>query len=82
MKTICSYVYTRLAGIEVEDEPEDIPEPVSFAIEAIANIDGLLGPAPITLETLKADPTGYLRHVWTFLNEMAGPNGRQWSSSC
>jgi hypothetical protein len=60
--------------------------PVSFGIEAMANINGLLGPAPINLETLKADPTGYLKHVWTFLNDMelhqTGDNDRQVVDKC
>jgi hypothetical protein len=59
MKITYSYVYTRLDDIEVEDEPEVKSEQVAVAIEAIANIEDLLGPATINLDILKADPTGY-----------------------
>jgi hypothetical protein len=63
MKITYSYVYTRLDDIEVEDEPEVKSEQVAVATEAIANIEGLLGPATINLEILKADPTGYVKYM-------------------
>ncbi|CEP19230.1 hypothetical protein [Parasitella parasitica] len=63
-------LYTKLAGIELENEPDVESEDVACAIEIITDIDGLLGPTPIDLEILKGSPRVYVKVLWTILNEM------------
>ncbi|CEP19364.1 hypothetical protein [Parasitella parasitica] len=58
------------AGIELENKPNVESEDVACAIECIAGIDGLLGPTPIILETLKSSSNVYTKFLWTILKEM------------
>jgi hypothetical protein len=61
MKDICSYLYSRLAGAEAQEEPTDLPNVVQEAMDHILTNAGLLGPTPINLETLKGSPEVYTK---------------------
>jgi hypothetical protein len=73
MKEICSYLYTKLAGIELEHEPSPESEEVAGAMDYIGDfrrLDSILGPAPINFETLKASPHTYIKTIWTMLSQV------------
>jgi hypothetical protein len=70
MKKICSYLYTKLADVELDPEPQVESEDIELAMEYIGSVDGLLGPIPINLETLSASPAVYAKFIWRFLEEM------------
>jgi hypothetical protein len=64
MKKIISYLFTRLAGIEPEPSIES--GAVLEAMNRIQTNNGLLGPTPINLESLKANPEVYIRYAHFF----------------
>jgi hypothetical protein len=73
MKKIASHLYCNLAGIEPEPEPSIESDAVLQAMSCIQANDGLLGPTPINLESLKASPEVYIRFAHTFLMSTAIP---------
>jgi hypothetical protein len=66
MKKIASRLYCNLAGIELEPEPSIESDAVPQTMSRIQTIAGLLGPTPINLESLKANPKVYIRFSHTF----------------
>jgi hypothetical protein len=77
MKDICSYLYTKLAGIELEHEPspesEDVIDTMDY-IGSFGRLDSILGPDPIDVENLKASPHIYVNVMWTMLSQMEEAN--------
>jgi hypothetical protein len=85
MKDICSHMYSNLAQAEAHALPENLSNTVQYAVDSILENDDILGPVPVTFETLKGSPEVYAQCLWHFLNEMETfaastrgvPSGRQ-----
>jgi hypothetical protein len=63
MEDICSYLYSRLAGAEAQEEPTDLPNAVKEDMDHILTNVGLLGPTPTNLGTLKGSPEVYAKQL-------------------
>jgi hypothetical protein len=77
MKDICSYLYTKLAGIELKHEPSPELEDVIDAMDYIGSfgrLDSILGTALIDFETFKASPHIDINVMWTMLSQMEEAN--------
>jgi hypothetical protein len=70
MKDICSHMYSSLAQAEAHALPENLSNTVQHAVDHILADGDILGPAPVTFETLKGNPEVYAQRLWYFLDEM------------
>jgi hypothetical protein len=63
-------MYSSLVQAEAHALPENLSNAVQHAVDNILADGDILGPAPVTFETLKGNPEVYAQRLWYFLDEM------------
>jgi hypothetical protein len=63
-------MYTILAHIAAETEPDINSDAVRNAMNCILENRTLLGTEPVDMKSLKRSPHIYAKLLWSFLNEM------------